>query len=155
MWQKRQRRRREGWQRAGSPCRWLIYVPHSRKGCRPCSGPYPYPQKVFKVNSDLRGVGVCLHPPGNLSFQPFVIWDRSNGPLFCSYFLLTRGDEYWMAGHGEFFLFLPWALPLIKFPSSAAQSQVFTDPVKCNSIPPSFFTENIHPPFLKQPWTVF
>ena len=33
--------------------------------------------------------GVRLHPPGNLSFQSFVMWDRGDGSLFRSYFLLA------------------------------------------------------------------
>ena len=41
--------------------------PHSGKECRSCAGNYPHPQQVSKVNSHLRGAGVCLHSPGNLS----------------------------------------------------------------------------------------
>ena len=43
-----------------------------------------------------KGRGFCHYPPGNLSFQPFVIGDRSHVSLFYSHFLLGSGL---MTGH--------------------------------------------------------
>jgi len=45
-------------------------------------------------------MGVCLHPPGNLSFKPSIIWDRGDHLLFSICFLLAWGDKYWVDGHG-------------------------------------------------------
>ena len=96
------------WQRAVHSCRRLIYAgscflhvivslaqlehAHSGRWC---------PQQVSKMNRHIWGLGSVSTLLGiaynfiNDSvtwFQPFIIWDRGNDPLFSSYFQLSRGE---------------------------------------------------------------
>ena len=99
------------WQRAVNSWRWLIYVGscflQAIISCCTTWGSTFQERVSIAVFQGKQphfwgSVGVYLCPPENLSFQPFVIWNREDGPLFRSYFLLARGDQYWMAGHGMF-----------------------------------------------------
>ena len=42
-----------------------LQQPHSERGCKSCARLYPRPQQVHCRG--VGGVGVCHHPPGNLS----------------------------------------------------------------------------------------
>lgn len=71
--------------------------PHYDKVCKSDARPYPCPQQVSKVNSHIGGWGSGGLSPSSweLTIPAFCCMGWGNGSLFCSYFEVARGNEYW------------------------------------------------------------